>query len=209
MLRTPSAPAALEQLAQNALWDFIVSQEGQTLSLDPQDSGNWTSGVCGIGELKGSKYGISAATFPSLNIAGLMQADAKAICLSCYWAGPAHGSTLCLLGSPALAMVLTDAAWCSGPGAGVQALQTALGITADGHFGPQTQAAVSKELVAPALWGLPSGEACLIADFLAERVIAESKLSTWPRYQRGWVRRLTRIGQLVAPFIDGHIGGAA
>lgn len=204
----PAAPTALEQLAQDALWTFIVSQEGSTLSLDTQDSGNWTSGVCGLGELKGSKYGISAATFPNIDIAAMTPGAAKSICMAHYWSA-AQGTILCTMGTPALAMVLTDAIWCSGPGGAVSALQTALGITADGNFGPQTKAAIGKELAAPPLWGLPSGEACLIADFLAERVVAESKLATWPRYRGGWVHRLTRIGALVGSFVAERVGAAA
>ena len=40
---------------------------------DARDRGNWTGGRIGVGELKGTKYGVSAAAFPDLDIAVAVQ----------------------------------------------------------------------------------------------------------------------------------------
>src|SRR4051812_50136311 len=68
------------------------------LSNDPNDPGNWTGGRVGGGILKGTKYGISAATYPPIHIADPTGGAAKAI----YWnawgvaigAGELHPATV-------------------------------------------------------------------------------------------------------------------
>lgn len=52
---------------------------------NPKDRGNWTSGVIGKGELKGTKYGIAAFVYPSVDIKNLTLEDAKAIYRRDYW----------------------------------------------------------------------------------------------------------------------------
>jgi lysozyme family protein len=185
---------------QDALWTFIAGQESGTLSLDPKDRGNWTSGIAGIGKLRGSKWGISAAAFPDIDITNVTFEQAKSICMTHYW--PAvHAQAACDLGAPAIAMVLTDAAWGSGPIPAIEALQRALGVDADGDWGAITDAAFHQALVAPPLWGLASGQHCLLADFIAERVLYESQADTWKRYAGGWVHRLARIESLAHTFL--------
>jgi lysozyme family protein len=61
------------------------------LSNDPNDPGNWTGGRVGAGILKGTKYGISAATYPHINIADLTVDDAKAIYWNDWWIAIAAG----------------------------------------------------------------------------------------------------------------------
>ena len=53
----------------NAFRAVIGVEGGYTAN--PLDPGNWTGGKCRIGQCNGTKYGISAASYPSLNIAGL------------------------------------------------------------------------------------------------------------------------------------------
>ncbi|MFH4425265.1 glycosyl hydrolase 108 family protein [Vibrio alginolyticus] len=60
------------------LFDRIMGHEGG-LSLNPKDRGNWTSGIVGVGELKGSKYGVSAMSYPDLDIANLTRTECKEI----------------------------------------------------------------------------------------------------------------------------------
>ena len=48
-------------------FDIIVGVEGG-FSLDPNDPGNWTGGKRGVGELKGTRWGISAKSYPHLDI---------------------------------------------------------------------------------------------------------------------------------------------
>jgi lysozyme family protein len=51
----------------------------------PDDSGNWTGGKVGVGELKGTKYGISARQFPRLDIKNLTEDSACNIYRNLYW----------------------------------------------------------------------------------------------------------------------------
>lgn len=50
-----------------------------------KDSGNWTGGKVGLGELKGTNYGISAASWPHLDIVNLTESQAKGIYKDDYW----------------------------------------------------------------------------------------------------------------------------
>jgi lysozyme family protein len=52
---------------------------------DPNDIGNWTGGEVGAGELKGTKWGISAASFPHLDIKNLTVTEAASIYEERYW----------------------------------------------------------------------------------------------------------------------------
>jgi hypothetical protein len=56
-----------KQVSDTALWRAAISTlhkvEGG-LSMDERDPGNWTGGAIGKGELRGTKYGISAQTYP-------------------------------------------------------------------------------------------------------------------------------------------------
>lgn len=55
------------------------------LSKNSRDPGNWTTGQIGHGELKGTKYGISAASYPDEDIANLTVEQAKAIYRRDFW----------------------------------------------------------------------------------------------------------------------------
>jgi lysozyme family protein len=52
---------------------------------NPEDNGNWTGGKKGLGDLKGTKYGISAASFPDLDIRSLTVEDVKSIYYKRFW----------------------------------------------------------------------------------------------------------------------------
>ena len=97
------------------------------------DRGNWTSGVIGKGELKGTNFGISAMAYPHLDIRALTREQATAIYHRDYWL-KVRGDELPF----PLAAVTMDAAVNSGPRRGIEWLQKALGVTADGQIGPVT-----------------------------------------------------------------------
>ena len=97
------------------------------------DRGNWTSGVIGKGELKGTNFGISAMAYPHLDIRRLTREQAIAIYHRDYWL-KIRGDDLPF----PLAAVTMDAAVNSGPRRAVEWLQKALGVTADGQLGPVT-----------------------------------------------------------------------
>lgn len=63
---------------------FVQKWEGDYTN-DPRDHGNWTGGRQGVGELKGTKYGISAASYPNLDIVRLTLGDADEIYYRDYW----------------------------------------------------------------------------------------------------------------------------
>lgn len=122
-------------LAFQTALSFTLAQEGGFQN-SPDDPGNWTGGAVGQGQLVGTNFGISAAAYPTLDIANLTKDQATAIYQSDYW-DVISGDKLPV----AMAIVTFDAAVNSGPGMGAKWLQSALGITADGVIGPETIAA--------------------------------------------------------------------
>lgn len=78
----------LEEFSENFKFEkalaFTKLAEGG-LSMHYNDRGNWTSGIVGEGELKGTNFGISAMAYPNLDIENLTQEDAKAIYKRDFW----------------------------------------------------------------------------------------------------------------------------
>lgn len=64
--------------------EFVKRWEGG-YSDNPEDHGNWTGGRKGQGELKGTKFGISAASYPHLDIRNLTIEQADEIYKRDYW----------------------------------------------------------------------------------------------------------------------------
>lgn len=62
----------------------IIDSEGGFTKAE-WDPGNWTGGKEGVGELKGTKWGISAASYPTLNIEALTREEAEQIYYNDYW----------------------------------------------------------------------------------------------------------------------------
>lgn len=144
---------------------------------DPADPGNWTGGAVGKGDILGTKYGISAASYPNINIPDLTMDDAKSIYLRDQWSQIAGDSL-----APEVALVLFDSAVNSGVKQAVIWLQTALAITADGTLGPETRSAIA--LADPA---------AVAKEMLARRVDFLARLSTWSRFGLGWSRRISKL----------------
>jgi lysozyme family protein len=117
-------------------WLAFLGPEEGVLSLDPNDGGNWTGGRPGDGLLHGTKYGISAASYPTLDIADLTLEQANAIRKTDYW-DKVKGDFL-----PApVAFMVADAAYMSGPDRAILQLQATLGVAVDGDLGDKTIAA--------------------------------------------------------------------
>lgn len=68
----------------NQAFTDLIGLEGK-YSNDDRDPGNWTGGAINVGELKGTMYGVSAASYPKEDIAALTLQRAKAIYLTDYW----------------------------------------------------------------------------------------------------------------------------
>jgi lysozyme family protein len=63
----------------------IFREEGG-LSLRRDDAGNWTGGKVGVGELRGTNYGIAASSHPTIDIRRLTKDQAAGIYRREYWA---------------------------------------------------------------------------------------------------------------------------
>ena len=56
----------------------VVGEEGG-FTANPADPGNWSGGRCGVGRCVGTKYGISGAAYPDLDINALDLTSAEGI----------------------------------------------------------------------------------------------------------------------------------
>ncbi len=82
----------------NRLPSFLATMvwEGSAhLSLIRSDPGNWTGNRVGIGQLKGTKWGVAAGSHPTLDIAALTSEQALEIFVRGYWA-PLNGDSLAI-----------------------------------------------------------------------------------------------------------------
>jgi lysozyme family protein len=162
-------------------FELLIGHEGG-YSNNPDDPGNWTGGGRGQGQLKGTKFGISAASYPDLDIVNLTLTQAEDIYERDYWM-----KARCMDLPPRLAFHVFDAAVNNGVGAAVRWLQGAVGIGQDGVYGPQTQAAVAR-----ALTNDPD-DLNIAAEMHAQRLYFMAGLSTWQTFGRGWSRRLAKV----------------
>lgn len=161
----------------NAFRAVIGVEGGYTAS--PLDPGNWTGGKCQVGECKGTKFGVSAAAYPSLDIVNLSLSDAQQIYRRDYWNKTAADQL-----PPALALLVFDASVNSGPDRAIKWLQTALNVAVDGVIGPITIDAAQRS----------SGRgAAILAEYQAQRLLFLSGLPTWRIFGLGWSRRVCSV----------------
>ncbi|MEJ7746337.1 MAG: glycosyl hydrolase 108 family protein, partial [Luteimonas sp.] len=151
----------------------LLTHEGG-LTLDSKDRGNWTSGVIGVGKLRGTKYGVSAMSYPTVDIARLTIDQAKAIYRRDCW-DAVKGDEL----PPAVAFQAFDVAVNHGTDQAVRWLQRAAGVADDGVFGSVTLGAIKCACAAD-----------LILKFNSERLLFYTNLSTFGTFGKGWVRRV-------------------
>lgn len=165
----------------DVIFDRVLGHEGG-YQADPRDRGNWTSGEVGKGELKGTKYGLAAMTYPELDIKALTLADAKAIYRRDWWDGLNMGQW-----PKAMRYQMFDAAFNHGIGRANQFIQWAAGVAPDGKVGPATRAAVAAMDVND-----------LLFRFLAKRLRYFTEAKTWQAYSRGWSLRLAQCLEYAA-----------
>lgn len=151
-------------------FDRLISHEGG-YSDDPRDLGNWTGGKVGVGELKGTKFGIAAHSYPYLDIKNLTLEQAKEVYKRDFWevAGDAH---------PSIKFQLFDAAVNHGHGNAIRFLQRAVKVADDGAWGKQSQAALDK-----------MDHNDVLLRFVAYRLRFWASLKTFDVYGRGWTNR--------------------
>lgn len=159
----------------------VLAHEGG-FQAAPDDPGNWTGGKVGAGELKGTKFGISAAQYPALDIAKITIDEATAIYRRDWW----ERFGLARLPQP-LAAKLFDAGVNIGMANAVRALQRALRacgamLVEDGKLGEATlgaAVAITPDKLLPALREALAGHYRLIA----------AHNPAEQRYLAGWLAR--------------------
>ena len=159
--------------------DIVLGHEGGFTD-NPRDPGNWTGGRVGNGRLCGTRYGISAAAYPDLDISALTVQDARSIYRRDYW-DRLHADHL----PPPLALLTFDAGVNCGVSRSARWLQVAVGAKPDGEIGSRTLLAVRTRC--------QSNSDAVCAEMLAARLLFMSSLSTWSTFGPGWSRRLCRL----------------
>ena len=134
----------MQQKWFDAAFAFTLQHEGKT-SMDPDDKGNWTGGRAGVGELKGTKFGISAASYPYLDIQRLTLAQVKPIYYVDFYV--ASGAPRIEEYSPVLAARLFDLAVNCGVTGGSKMLQRAVNVVCCGEVLPHRRAAWRQAIV--------------------------------------------------------------
>lgn len=145
---------------------------------DPRDPGNWTGGKVGVGQNKGTKKGIAAASFPHLDIKNLTDAQIAEIYRAKYWL-KVRGDDL-----PAgVDFSVFDAGVNSGPSRSVKWLQAVLGVSQDGKVGDvETLPAAMK-----------ADPATTIKAHCAKRLGFVKSLAIWNTFGKGWSRRIANV----------------
>lgn len=155
--------------------DRVLSHEGG-YSADRNDPGNWTGGRVGVGKLNGTKFGIAANTYPTLDIRNLTRAQAIEIYHRDFWLASKADRM-----PPAVAFSVLDGAINSGVRRSVQWLQQAAGVADDGVYGPRTAAAVAK-----------ADGNDLVLRYNAARLDFMTRLASWKHHGAGWARRIAQ-----------------
>lgn len=145
---------------------FILTEEGGFVD-DPRDSGGKT------------RFGISQASYPDIDIKNLTEKDATDIYRRDYW-NRCHCNEL---PSP-LAIILFDSAVNQGPAAAIRLFQKSLGVRVDGQIGPLTIAAAHQCKLHE-----------VVPEFIARRAFQYALHKQLNVYGLGWFRRLSRCHQ--------------
>ena len=154
-------------------FERVIGHEGGFTN-DKNDRGNWTSGVIGEGELKGTKYGISAMSYPHLDIENLTLEQAQSIYFEDFWTG--NGIDLL---PKAMQYQMFGASINHGYRNAAKMLQRAVGVDDDGIIGNKSLAAIGK------FDGLS-----LAILFNHQRLAFYTSIKTWNKYGKGWTRRV-------------------
>lgn len=162
----------MAKIGFDKLFDRIMGHEGK-LSLNPKDRGNWTGGKVGVGELKGSKYGVSAMSYPDLDIASLTREQCKAIVYEDFY-HPLGMHRFC----DAMRFQMLDAVYNHGPYYATKIFQRAVKSKDDGIAGPKTFRAAEA-----------MSESDKLLRFAAYRMFFTAKLESFDDFGEGWINR--------------------
>lgn len=160
----------------NIAKDLTLQVEGGFQN-DPADKGNWTGGKIGVGELKGTKYGICAMSYPDIDIQNLTVDEALNLYRKDYWL-----KCKCDRLPDALSVAVFDYAFNSGAKKAIKDLQKCLDVVVDGIIGNQTiGASYSKPLK------------ITLDRYIEERKSFLIGLPTFSKYGNGWMSRVEKI----------------
>ena len=162
-------------------FDRVIGHEGRFQKIQG-DRGNWTGGQVRVGVLKGTKFGISAMTYPDLDIENLTVEQAKDIYYRDWWVKLGMDKW-----KPALSYQMFDAAINHGMHNAGKMLQRAVATPDDGVIGPATRRAVDTMTLDDVLM-------C----FLGERLDFMTYVGTWDTFGKGWARRIALNLKLAA-----------
>lgn len=112
--------------------------------------------------------------------------DAESCALAMFW-NPIRGDML----PGGIDLMVADFAFHSGPGRAAKMLQRTVGCDADGMVGEQTVGACRSA---------PDAR-IVIADLHAARLVYLQGLDTWPRYGKGWTRRVDSLRDLALTLV--------
>jgi lysozyme family protein len=141
---------------------------------NPKDNGNWTGRKQGKGELKGTNWGISAASYPRLDIKNLTKVQAMEIYRRDF-IRPLHLDRL----RAGVAFQVFDFVINSGPYGAISRLQKLVGAVADGVIGDKTIAALHEQ-----------SETDLVMLLTAERIDLIRHLDLWTWAGKGLMGRI-------------------
>ena len=158
-----------------------IGHEGK-FQANPKDRGNWTGGKEGVGELKGTKWGLAAMTYPHLDIANITLEQAKEIYFNDWWLKLKMD---CL--PNVMKYQMFDAAFNHGIGRANQFLQYAARVKDDGVIGPKTITAVNM-----------TDPNDLVLRFLAKRLRYFTEVKTWAEFSKGWSLRVAQCLEYAA-----------
>jgi lysozyme family protein len=148
------------------------------------DRGNWSTGRIGEGELRGTNFGISAASYPQLDIQALTKQAAAAIYRRDYWQ-----AAQCEALPPLLRLAVFDAAVNCGVGTAVRWAQAVAGVDADGKVGPRTREA----------WAGLTNVERVVDEYMWLRVMHHARIARPASQQAwlpGWILRCGRVRSL-------------
>lgn len=154
-------------------FERIIGHEGG-LSLRANDPGNWTGGKVNVGELKGTKYGISAAAFPKKDIKNLSLLQAKVLYKEEYW----DKYKLDLIDSTALKFQMFDYGLNSGMSRMFKAIQGLIGAKETGSMSVQLAEELNRQ-----------NARSLSTRLLSQRLNYLVNHPDWSINSGGWTRR--------------------
>lgn len=151
---------------------------------DPRDIGNWTGGEINKGLCNGTKYGISARSYPKLDIKNLTLDQAKGIYYIDFW----RPLRLDDIPNPDIAIEMFDSAVNCGKGNAVKFAQKALKflgvkLEVDCVLGPQTLSHIQQ-------WCAKDSESLHKAMNGFQFIHYNALVEAGAPYGRGWLRRI-------------------